>query len=194
MNNPEYVIIDGERFDINTDFRIAIECNTVAQDNNIGDLERSLAIIYLLFGDKGLSACDKYEKLLNCAVNYLSCGKEVPKTNEKPDMDFVEDYDYIETSFLSDYGISLENTKMHWWKFFNLLEGLSNSEFGNCCILNRIRNIRNMKPNEIKDDKERQKIIEAQKQFELKRYKKENNLTKEQEESMNALYKSIGLL
>ena len=146
MNNPEYVIIDGERFDINTDFRIAIKCNEVALDETIGDFERCLAIIYLLFGDKGINASDKYEMLLKSAKNYLSCGKEIPKDNDKPDMDFVEDYDYIETSFMSDYGMDLSKENMHWYKFFNLIEGLSNSELGDCCILNRIRNIRNMNP------------------------------------------------
>ena len=57
-------------------------------------------------------------------------------------MDFIEDMPYIEASFMSDYKIDLTTCQMHWWKFFKLLEGLSNSEMGNCCILNRIRNIK----------------------------------------------------
>ena len=35
----------------------------------------------------------------------------------------------------------LENKEMHWWKFMDLMNGLSNSELGNCCVLNNIRNL-----------------------------------------------------
>lgn len=49
MSNPEYVKVDGELYKINTDFRVALECNKIAEDENIGDYERSLAIIYKLF-------------------------------------------------------------------------------------------------------------------------------------------------
>ena len=70
-------------------------------------------------------------------------------------MDYIEDYDYIEASFMSDYHIDLSNVKMHWWKFNKLINGLSNSELGNCCILNRIRNLRNYDTSKIEDAKER---------------------------------------
>ena len=52
MNNPKYVKVDGELYEINTDFRVALECNEVARNKNIGDYERSMAIIYKLFGEK----------------------------------------------------------------------------------------------------------------------------------------------
>ena len=54
MNNyPEYVEVKGKRYKINTDFRVAIECNRIAEDETIGDFERVLGIIYTLFGDEG---------------------------------------------------------------------------------------------------------------------------------------------
>lgn len=56
MNNPKYVKVDNELYNINTDFRIALECNKIAQDKNIGNYERALAIIYKLFGEKGLNS------------------------------------------------------------------------------------------------------------------------------------------
>lgn len=189
---PKFIEIDGKLIPINTDFRYAIECNRIANDNTIGDRERALAIIYTLFGDEGLKLNQHYETLLELAQKYLACGKEID-TESEPDMDYIEDNDYIEASFMSDYHIDLANTKMHWWKFYNLLNGLSNSELGNCCVLNRIRNLRNFDVSEIKDDKERRKIEKAKEQVALKKNKKENNLTKEQEESMRALNKLLGL-
>jgi hypothetical protein len=192
MNYPEYVRIGEKKYKINTDFRIAIECQEIATDENIGDLERALAIIYKLYGDEGMADSENYEKLLELAQKYLSCGKEVEnKTNEEPDMDFVQDMDYIEASFMSDYNIDLSNIEMHWWKFFNLIGGLSNSELGNCCVLNRIRNLRNYDTSQIKDSKERQKIEEAKRQVALK--KKQKPLSKEQEDSIERFNKLAGI-
>lgn len=195
MNNyPEYVEIDDKKYKINTDFRVAIECQDIATNEEIGDFERALAIIYKLFGDDGLENQEHYEKLLELGVKYLSCGKEVESsTNEEPDMDFMQDMDYIEASFMSDYNIDLSNTKMHWWKFYNLINGLSNSEMGNCCVLNRVRNLRNYDTKEIKDPKERKKIEEAKKQIALKKDHKKREFSEKEQQNMEEFYKSIGL-
>ena len=185
--------IDDTIYEANVDFRIAIRCNEIAQDETIGNFERMLGILCTMYGEKALDNPNHYERLLKWCLNYLSCGKEIEDTHEQPDMDYVEDMDYIEASFMSDYRIDLENTEMDWHKFNNLINGLSNSELGNCCVLNRIRNLRSYDVSQIKDSKDRQKIAKAKEQVALKKYKKENHLTKEQEESMNRLNEILGL-
>jgi len=52
LNNPKYVKVDGELYEINTDFRVALECENISRDKKIGDYERGLAIIYKLFGER----------------------------------------------------------------------------------------------------------------------------------------------
>lgn len=191
---PEYVEVEGKKYKINTDYRVAIECNRIGQDEKIGDYERALAIIYTLYGEEGLNNTEHHQKLLELALKYLSCGQEVDKTNiEEPDMDYIQDKDYIEASFMSDYHIDLETTHMHWWKFNNLINGLSNSELGNCCVLNRIRNIRNMDLKDIQDAKERQKLIEAKQRVALKKKDKKIEMTEEQKKSVEEFYKNIVL-
>ena len=185
--------IDDTIYTANTDFRIAIECNRIATDDKIGDFERALGILCTVFGENGIDRPDHYEKLLTWVQKWLLCGNELQDTSEQADMDYVEDMPYIEASFMSDYGIDLENSEMEWSKFNTLINGLSNSELGNCCVLNRIRNLRNFDVSQIKDNKERQKIAKAKEQVALKKYKKENNLTKEQEESMRRLNEMLGL-
>lgn len=193
MKCPKYVEVNNRRYKINTSFRNAIECNRIAQDETIGDYERALAIIYILFGEEGLSNQDDYEKLLELAKRYLTLGEDIKDTNEDPDMDFNEDYDYIVASFQSDYGINLDEEEMDWYRFFNLLNGLSNSELGNCCVLNRIRNLRNFNLKDIKDPKEREKMRKAKEQVALKRNKtKKVNATNEQQENALKLYKALG--
>lgn len=193
-NYPEYVRIENKKYKINTDFRVAVECQEIATDDGIGDYERALAVIYKLFGDDGIEATNHYEKLLELGTKFLSCEKELEdKSNEEPDMDFVQDMDYIEASFMSDYGISLEDTQMHWWKFYNLINGLSNSDMGNCCVLNRVRNLRTYDTKDIKDPKELEKIKKAKEQVALKKKKNKQNLTDEQKNNIDNFYKITGI-
>ena len=51
MDYPECTIVNGKKYKINTDFRNALECEKISQDNNINDIERAFAIIYVLFGE-----------------------------------------------------------------------------------------------------------------------------------------------
>ena len=194
LNNPEYVKVGDKKYKINTDFRVAIECNNIAQDDSIGNVERAVAIIYKLFGDEGLDNSQDWNKLLELAIKYLTLNKDTSSIDKDTeiDMDFNEDMDYIEASFMSDYGIDLTTEKMHFWKFYTLLEGLSNSELGNCCVLNRVRNLRTFDLSQIKDSKERERLAKAKEMVSLKNYKHEVELTEQQKESMRKLDEIIG--
>ena len=198
MNNPQYVKVDDKLYKINTDFRIALECNNIAEDKTIGEYERALAIIYKLFGEDGLD-CENQNKLLELGMKYLLLGndkKELKSENkEKYELDFNKCIGLIKASFKFDYKYDpYELEYLHWYDFYNDLESLSTSEFGNCCILNRITSILNQEPKEIKDNKQRQKLIEAQKLLQQKYCKQEEvKMTKEQEESAIAFYKSLGI-
>lgn len=198
MSNPEYVKVDDELYKINTDFRIALECNTIAENKSIGDYERALAIIYKLFGDKGLN-CENQNRLLELGMKYLLLGsdkKELKNENkEKYELDFNKCKGLIRSSFKFDYNYDPYDLKyLHWYDFYNDLENLSTGEFGNSCALNRIIAILNEEPKEEKDNKRRQKLIEKQKLLKQKYCKEEKiEITKEQEESAKAFYKSLGI-
>ena len=192
MNSyPQFVEVNGRQYKINKDFRVAIECNRIAEDKTIGDLERALGVICTLFGQDALDNPQDYEKLLKMAKKYLSCGiEDIPVRDQKKDMDFIQDYSYIKTSFRSDYGIKLDEENMHWWEFMDLMNGLSNSELGNCCILNRIRNLRNFDVKDIKDPVQKAKILEAKEMVSLD--KKEVKLTEKQQKSVDDFYRLLG--
>lgn len=184
---PKYVKIKEKKYKINTDFRNALECQKIAMNNNIGDYERALAIIYKLFGNKGLENKEDWEELLEKGTKFLSLGKEYQKNNnDDPNFDFEQDLDYIEASFISDYGIDLEKENMHWWKFYNLLNGLTEN-----CVLNRVRYVRDFDISDIKDYKERKKWIEQKKAVSLKNEK--HILTKKEKESVKKFYELVGI-
>lgn len=198
MSNPKYVKIKDDVFPINTDFRVALECNKIARNNNIDDCERALAIIYKLFGEKGLDYKDQ-NKLLELGLKYLSLGKEQKDLKSHSDNKYELDYDkckgLIRSSFKFDYNYDPYAYKyLHWYDFYNDLENLSTSEFGNCCILNRIASVLNQDVSKIKDSKERSKLQETKEMLRIKYCVEDKvEMTKEQEESAKAFYKSLGI-
>ena len=98
MIYPKFIEVNGKRYPINTDFRVAIECNRVAEDDSITDIERALGVICLLFGEEALEDTENYEKLLELAQKYLRCGKEeIDNGTEKPDMDYIDTKDIEDT-------------------------------------------------------------------------------------------------
>lgn len=199
MSKPYYVKVDDIEYKINTDFRVALECNKIALDETIGDIERPLAIIYKLFGEVGLD-CENKQKLLELGMKYISLGKEEKSlkshSDDKFEIDFEKCTGLISSSFKYDYKYDpYEKEYLHWYDFYNDLENLSSSELGNCCILNRIIAILNQDASKIKDSKDRQKLIDAQKELKERycRNTKKVEMTKEQEESAKEFYKQLGI-
>ena len=198
MNNPQYVKVDNKLYKINTDFRVALECNRIAEDKSIADLERAMAIIYKLFGEDGLD-CENQNRLLELGMKYLLLGRDKNslKTDfhDKYELDFNKCIGLIKASFKFDYKYDpYELEYLHWYDFYNDLENLSTSEFGTCCPLNRIISIINQDTSKIKDCKEKQKILEVH-EILKSRYciYEEPTLTKEQEESERAFYEALGI-
>ena len=185
---PQYVEVNGKRYKINTSYKVALKCNEIAEDGNISDVERALAIIYLLFGEEALDDIENRKKLVEKAQKYLTCNQE-PTNDGDRDMDFKQDMPYIKASFMSDYHIDLNTTDMHFWEFYELLNGLSNSDMGNCCILNRVRNIRTFNLGDIKDPIEKEKMRKAKQMLALKRTKVKATI--KQQESAREFYKEL---
>ena len=46
MENPQYVKVKNKKYKINSDFRVAIECDKVSKDSKIDDTERALMLYF----------------------------------------------------------------------------------------------------------------------------------------------------
>lgn len=184
---PEYAEINGKKYKIDTDYRTALWCFDVINDDTITDYERAMAIVYLLFDfipkEDFLLFFEKAEKFLEYNGNEKQ--KKIQK-NRKIDMDFNKDRKYIMASFLSDFKMDINKTPLHFWEFIDLIEGLKED-----CILNRIRDIRNIDPTKIKDDETRKRIKEAQEFYSLGSPKKK--ITKEQQKNVNEILQKLGI-
>lgn len=160
MQYPKFAKVDGVKYPLNTSFKVALRCFEISEDESISDTERSLAIIYMLYGfipDKNI------DKFLQIAVNYLQCGESKDtQMSKKRDLDFNYDMPYIVASFMSDYKVDITESDMHFYQFVNLIRGLTEQ-----CVLSRVRDIRNQDLNELKDPKTKRKFAEAQQQLKL---------------------------
>ena len=185
--------IEDTIYEVNTDFRVAIECDRIARDNKIRDLERALAIIYTLYGEKGIDNANHYEKLIEYALKYLSLGKEKAE-EKKPDIDLTKDKGLIASSFKFDYNYNPYNLDyLSWEEFYNDLDNLTtNAELGNCCALNRARYWRNYDLSKVENEKERADIIKIKKYYALENDEEEVELTEEQQQSVDEFYKALG--
>jgi len=188
MNNPEYIKIGDKKYKINTDYRTILKINKISCDNTIKDYERIVAIMYLFYGEDMMNNPD-FEKLVYAMYDFMkgrpSSMKPIGDEKQEIDMDYDYDMGLIIASMKSEYGIDITKEKIHWWSFFDYLNGLSTD-----CILNRVREIRSKDLSKIKDKEERDEYERLQKIWSLD---KKKTMTAEQKKSVEEFYKDFTL-
>lgn len=174
MTYPTTAEIRGVLYPINTDYREALRCFEVIQDDTISDYERCYAIVYILFGI--LPEDDLMQDFANMAIKFLQCGQTKEQQESKSsNMDFEYDKHYIAASFMSDYHVDISAVQMHWWQYIDLISGLTEH-----CVLSRVRYLRDYDLSTIKDAKERAKMAEAKRAVALP-----EKLSKEEQEALD---------
>ena len=86
---PLFAEISGKKYKLNTDYTTALKCLEIADNDEIGDTERAIAIVYKLFG-----FIPDYSELglfIDKAKKFLECGSEEEHSDNKPDMDLIYD-------------------------------------------------------------------------------------------------------
>jgi hypothetical protein len=117
---PNAVSIDGNRYQLETDYRAAVAFELLVDkgEENLYELMRP-------FYPHGLPA--NAEAAVDAALWFYRCGEEL--TEEKPKKKtrsycFEMDADVIFADFWRYYNIDLTNEALHWWAFRALLAGL----------------------------------------------------------------------
>lgn len=179
---PTKMEANNHIYTINTDYRVALACFRALQDNEITDLERFYAIETLLLGSEVLE--EDEEILQNKIAIYLRCGKEENIEKEERDFDYLQDEENVRTSIRQAYN-NLDIGKLeylHWYEYNELISGLPTES-----LMNRIRNLRSYDLSEITDEKQRSKIIEAQKRVMIK----ENHIKTTEEKEIDDFWNNI---
>lgn len=121
---PGTVLLGGEPFAINTDFRVWMRfCNDFETWDRHGDMD-----IMYIFADR-VPLLETEEDMV-AILDFAYPPTVVPRSHGGDAdriLDYKTDADYIYSAFLGQYGIDLTETDMHWHKFKALLNGLNSS-------------------------------------------------------------------
>lgn len=168
-------------YEINTGFHIGVQLSLLMDDRTINERQRSLIMCQLLFGNEDGSIREipeTEEEFIEC-ISWFMGGWNMDNTDGEIDssvkmMDYDVDQGRIYADFLQIYGIDLEKTSMHWWKFQWLLWNMpfKDSSFIQACEL------RKKNPSKNASKEERDAIAHAKKIYGLER--KENSLSGDQ--------------
>lgn len=128
---PKDVVIDGERYEINSDFRVGISIELEALSENGADVKGLLSAFYPQEIPRDINvAVDKMIEFYRGYEHTMKEKKEKKANSRARWYDFRQDADVLFASFFDSYGIDLTAANMHWWTFRFLMFNLpSDSAF-----------------------------------------------------------------
>ena len=163
---PETVEVDGEKYEINTDFRISVLFELLMQDDEVTIKEKIIQGLRLYYPVIPPNIHEAVEKMLW----FYRCGKEVVESDPGSDSSsdkqpekvysFEHDDSYIYAAFLQQYGVDLQEVeKLHWWKFRAMFISLGeNTEFVKIMGYRSIKTTSNMSKEQREFYRKMQKI------------------------------------
>lgn len=123
---PTSLIIGGQHYGVNTDFRISIQFEELLNDKTLSDeeiLNRAIELYYPIIPQD-------LEEAIKEMLWFYRCGKDIEESKgqiskAKDIYSFEHDADSIYSGFLDQYGIDLQEVDfLHWWKFKALFAAL----------------------------------------------------------------------
>lgn len=181
---PESVTVDGEEYEIRTDFRTSMLFELLMQDNEVKPQDKTKKALKLYYPVIPANINEAVEAILW----FYRCGKEDNPQRQKMNAkkgktrvySFEYDDDYIYAAFMTQYGIDLQDIEyLHWWKFRAMFHSLTNQ--------NEFVKIMEYRSIEIKSDmsKEQQSFYRKMKRLHAL------PVTKSEDEKMSAIEKAL---
>lgn len=170
---PTTIEIDGEEYEINSNFRESILFELMMQDNTISEEEKIIQALELYY--------PILPKDLNKAIEgilwFYRCGKDEVETKNKGTgkstnvYSFDYDDDLIYSAFKSQYNIDLQDVNyLHWWKFKAMFRGLKEDN-----EIVKIMGYRAMDLSKIKDKEQKAHYTKMQELYKIPIAKDERN-------------------
>lgn len=130
MNNvlvdelPTAVMIDGQEYEINSDFRTCIRIIMAFEDNDLAALEKQMILVESLYPVKPENLQEAFEK----GIKFLNGGGESNGEEKEEGLrlySFAKDANFIFAAFKQTHGVDLSDSNdLHWWKFLALFADL----------------------------------------------------------------------
>ena len=125
--SPRSVMIEGQEYEIDADFRNCIRFEQLMFDPDIQDDLRGVLALNLFYPEIPQNVQAAFEHILR--LYSAGQGQEQRKASgnsqQKRIYSFERDSEYIFAAFMADYRIDLNDVEfLHWWKFRALFTGL----------------------------------------------------------------------
>ncbi|EJE7236768.1 bacteriophage Gp15 family protein [Clostridium sporogenes] len=150
---PTTVGIEGEEYEINSNFRVSILFELLMQDNKLSEEDKiiqALQLYYPVIPPNINEAVDKMLWFYRCGKDTIQ-SKGAGKGKSTQIYNFEYDDDYIYSAFLDQYGIDLQDIEyLHWWKFKAMFKALKEDN-----EIVKIMGYRSMDLSKIKDKEEK---------------------------------------
>lgn len=125
---PQSVEIDGKKYEIRWDFRISVLYELLMDDDSVPLEDKFPMALNLYFP----AVPEDIEVAMEAIQWFYNGGQEESKRKNngrkagKAQRIYSFQYDapYIYAAFMSQYGIDLNSTTLHWWKFIALFQAL----------------------------------------------------------------------
>lgn len=171
---------------LNTGFDIGIQIMQAQYDNSITGYEKYEMFRWLLFGeDDRLREHPQGEEFEECLRWYLNGWFHDNPDPEEKEKGRVVDYDVdqwrIYADFLQIYGIDLEKTDMHWWKFCGLLW---NMPYRLSSFL-QVVSTRQERPKKGANSEERRRLRKMQQIYALEQPEEKKEYTEEEKKAID---------
>ncbi|GAE00959.1 protein gp15 [Clostridium botulinum B str. Osaka05] len=162
---PITVEIEGEDYEINSNFRTSVLFELLIQDKSISEENKviqALQLYYPVIPSNINIAIDRMLWFYRCG-KYIVPSKGTGKGKSKQIYNFEYDDDYIYSAFLDQYGIDLQDIEyLHWWKFKAMFKSLKE---GNEIV--KIMGYRSMDLSKIKDKEEKKYYRKMQELYKI---------------------------
>jgi hypothetical protein len=182
---PTKTMIDGEIYELNTDFRNCLQIILACESKEVNEYERADITLELLYK----KIPDNREKAIEKALLFLDCGEEnkVSEGNSESfrKYSFTKDAKYIYSAIKQTHNIDLENIEyLHWWKFVYLFLDLNKESFFSQMLY-------------LRGQKQKGKLSKEEKELYIKlidilELDQDNNYTEEEKEQINKFNSLLG--
>lgn len=165
---PKVATINGIEYDFQSDFRIAIQFETMIFSGSYSDEEKIIKSLELFYP----VIPEDLEQAVNFIMWFYAGGKEEKKNGGSKSgaaYSFEEDDEYIYSAFLDQYGIDLQDVEyLHWWRFKAMFKALKEDN-----EIVKIIGYRGVKISSDMSSEQKKFYKEMKKRYELKKVSKE---------------------
>ncbi|MGX8711627.1 MAG: Gp15 family bacteriophage protein [bacterium] len=114
---PTAVEIDGQEYELNTDYHVGLRIMTAFEDPDLTGFEKQAVMLQLLYP---IIPPDT-RRASELAVKFLNCGQESKQGDDEADAtryySWSQDARYIMAAIEQTYHIDLSTANLHWWRF-----------------------------------------------------------------------------